>query len=380
MTKDLKEHIEKNTDKYFSKTKKIVESVGDVNVVYAVFLRIKSIYACKVAITFLLNTAKANSLNLKVYENYKEGDIVEAKQPLFFIEGSFKDLVELETLILQLVGFPCITAINSYLMSLTLPKVDFISMVARHLANPQMVELCEYGVSVGSNKAKLENANGFIGSSVDDSAKLFGNKEGLGTMPHALIGYAGSTLNSAILYNNTIKPNKMTVLVDYFGKEITDSLEVCNYFYDMAKAGDLSLRLDTHGGRFLEGLDEAKSIEIIRKYEANAFDIYQDSESINHIVGKGVSVACVFALRESLDKAGFNKVKIVVSSGFDLIKCKIMATLNAPIDVVGTGSTMPKVFGTSFATADIISYAGKPSVKVGREFLIDAWERFKTKR
>jgi nicotinate phosphoribosyltransferase len=199
-------------------------------------------------------------------------------------------------------------------------------------------------------------------------------------MPHALIGYAGSTLNSAILYNNTIKPKKMTVLVDYFGKEITDSLEVCNYFYDMAKAGNLSLRLDTHGGRFLEKLDEAKSIEIINKYQPHAFDIYQDTESINHIIGKGVSVASVFAFREALDSAGFNKVKIVVSSGFDLIKCKIMANLNAPIDVVGTGSTMPKVFGTSFATADIISYAGKPSVKVGREFLIDAWERFKSKR
>lgn len=380
MIKNLKHYILQNTDKYFTKTKKIVENISDISVVYAVFLRTTSIYATKPVIDFLNNLAVNENLKFKIYENYKEGDIVEATKPLFFIEGSFKDIVELETLLLQMVGFPCITAYNAYLMSLALPNVDFVSMMARHLANPDMVELCEYGVSVGSTKAKKEGAKGFVGTSVDRNAKLFGTEEGLGTMPHALIGYAGSTLNAAILYNNILKPKKITVLVDYFGKEITDSLEVCNYFNSFAKDGNLALRIDTHGGRFLEGLDEAKSIDIIRKYQPNAFDIYQDNDSINAIIGKGVSVASVFAFRQALDNAGFNNVKIMVSSGFDLVKCKIMANLKAPIDLIGTGSTMPKVFSTSFATADIISYAGKPSVKVGREFLLTEWENFRSKK
>ena len=30
----------------------------------------------------------------------------------------------------------------------------------------------------------------------------------------------------------------MTVLVDYFGKEVTDTLEVCNFFKKHAKKGN----------------------------------------------------------------------------------------------------------------------------------------------
>ena len=42
-------------------------------------------------------------------------------------------------------------------------------------------------------------------------------------MPHALIGYAGSTVDAARLYHDTF-PDELTVLVDYFGQEITDAL------------------------------------------------------------------------------------------------------------------------------------------------------------
>ena len=40
-------------------------------------------------------------------------------------------------------------------------------------------------------------------------------------MPHALIGYAGSTLRAAELFHQTIPDTPLTVLVDYFGAEIT---------------------------------------------------------------------------------------------------------------------------------------------------------------
>ena len=46
----------------------------------------------------------------------------------------------------------------------------------------------------------------------------------------------------------------MTVLVDYFGQEITDSLAVCRRFPDLAAAGKLAIRIDTHGGRFCRRL------------------------------------------------------------------------------------------------------------------------------
>jgi nicotinate phosphoribosyltransferase len=46
-----------------------------------------------------------------------------------------------------------------------------------------------------------------------------------------------------------------------------------------------------------------------------------------------------------------------------------MASVQAPIDVVGTGSYLPQQWTETYATADIIEYDGRPSVKVGREFL-----------
>ena len=49
-------------------------------------------------------------------------------------------------------------------------------------------------------------------------------------MPHALIGYAGSTLKAAQMFHSTWPDEPLTVLIDYFGKEITDGLMVCRSF------------------------------------------------------------------------------------------------------------------------------------------------------
>ena len=75
-------------------------------------------------------------------------------------------------------------------------------------------------------------------------------------------------------------------------------------------------------------------------------------------------------MREALDEAGFTKVRLVVSSGFGVAKCRVMADTSAPIDVVGTGSFIPEDWHETYATADIIAYDGEPRVKVGREFLL----------
>ena len=42
-------------------------------------------------------------------------------------------------------------------------------------------------------------AIGFIGCATDHTAPFFGREKGMGTMPHALIGYAGSTVDAARL-------------------------------------------------------------------------------------------------------------------------------------------------------------------------------------
>ena len=48
-------------------------------------------------------------------------------------------------------------------------------------------------------------------------------------MPHALIGYANDTLE-AKLFHQTFPDRPLTVLVDYFGKEVDDALRVARHF------------------------------------------------------------------------------------------------------------------------------------------------------
>src|SRR6185437_3062384 len=62
----------------------------------------------------------------------------------------------------------------------------------------------------------------------------------------------------------------LTVLVDYFGREVTDTLAVCRRFPDLAAAGQLAVRLDTHGGRYVEGLDLSQSYAILERRAQSA--------------------------------------------------------------------------------------------------------------
>ena len=162
----------------------------------------------------------------------------------------------------------------------------------------------------------------------------------------------------------------MTVLVDYFGQEITDSLAVCRRYPELAEAGELSVRLDTGGGRFIEELDPQTSYAVLERNVPEAIRGYRSEVELRYLIGTGVSAAGVWHVRERLDEAGFDQVQIVASSGFGAAKCKTMAVANAPIDVIGTGSYLPDVWTETYATADIVAYNGKPRVKVGREFLL----------
>jgi nicotinate phosphoribosyltransferase len=233
-----------------------------------------------------------------------------------------------------------------------------------------MQEMMAYAAAVGSEAAKREGAVVFIGNANDGTAHWFGQARGLGTMPHSLIGYAGSTLRAAEMFHDTFPDEAMTVLVDYFGREVSDALAVCARFPQLAASGLLSFRLDTHGGRFLEGLDPAESYAVLERYAPGAIRRYRSETELRFLVGTGVSAAAIWRTREALDAAGYTKAKIVVSSGFGVEKCRVMADARAPIDVVGTGSFIPDQWHETYATADIIEYDGVPTVKLGREFLL----------
>jgi nicotinate phosphoribosyltransferase len=359
------------TDHYFLRTKEIVARHGDVTVTYAVFLRRPVISAPRFALDFLTKAAAERGVGFAIDLLHEEGAMVGAGEPIMTITGSLVQLVDLETLYLQRLGAACVAAYNAYAMCLEMPKTAFLAMDARHCAGAEMAEMMAYAASVGSAAAKREaGVTGFIGNANTDTAHFFGLETGLGTMPHALIGYAGSTLRAAEMYRETFPDEPMTVLVDYFGQEITDALAVCRRFAEFAGTGGLSFRLDTHGGRYCEGLDPARSYAVLDRHARTAIRGYRTEEELRYLIGTGVSAAAIWWLRESLDKAGFPAARIVASSGFSPAKCRMMAVAQAPVDVVGTGSFLPDRWTETYATADIISYDGVPRVKLGREFLL----------
>jgi len=385
--------VSQMTDKYFTNTRMVVEANGDVEVTYAVFLRRRCIAALEPAERLI----KAIVPEAEITRFYPDGEIVPAERKLMEVRGPMSKLSEVETLLLQKTGFPSVSAVNAYEMCMALPGAAFIDMHARHGSGIDMNMLAAYGASVGSDAARKANKDvrGFIGSSQDVTAPMFGAKAGIGTMPHALVGYTdGDVLKAIQLFSERLPHiDHLVALVDFNGKEITDSLRTADWFFNEAKLDEkgktLGVRLDTHGGRFAEGLDYEKSIETVGRWldvngEYNiveqvlgprAFQLDPGNILVDKVrrvlFGSGVSVANIICTREALDEAGFDKAQIVASSGFSPQKCQIMGAARAPIDTVGTGSFLPATLTETYATADIIAYNGVPRVKLGREFLFE---------
>ena len=172
------------------------------------------------------------------------------------------------------------------------------------------------------------------------------------------------------MFHEAFPDEPLTVLVDYYAQEVSDSLAVAARFPELAAAGRLAVRVDTHGGRFVEGLDTASSYAVLERHAPEAIRTYRTETELRWLVGTGVSAAAVFHLRDALDAAGHGAVKIVASSGFGPAKCRLMGEVQAPIDTVGTGSYLPERWSETYAAADVIAYGDRSAVKVGREFLL----------
>src|SRR5665213_389278 len=260
------EQVPRLTDTYFLRTKDIVRRFGDRPVTYAVFMRRPVIATPRLMVEFLERMAAERNTRFQIDLTHAEGEWVGAGEPIVYITGSLYHLVDLETIYLQKLGPACVAAYNAYAMCVDLPRTTFLAMDARHCAGAEMAEMMAYAASVGSEAAKREvGAVGFVGNATDATAHFFGQKHGRGTMPHALIGYAGSTLRAAEMFRETFPDEPLTVLIDYFGMEITDALAVARRFPELASEGKLAVRLDTHGGRYIEELDVGRSYAVLER-------------------------------------------------------------------------------------------------------------------
>jgi nicotinate phosphoribosyltransferase len=69
-------------------------------------------------------------------------------------------------------------------------------------------------------------------------------------------------------------------------------------------------------------------------------------------------------VRAALGAAGHERVRIVVSGGFDAEKIRAFEAIDAPVDSYGVGSSL--LGGQNDFTADVVMVEGRPCAKAGR--------------
>jgi nicotinate phosphoribosyltransferase len=178
-----------------------------------------------------------------------------------------------------------------------------------------------------------------VGVTTDEQASWWGGR-GLGTVPHSLIAaYGGDTVLAATKFAEWAPADmNVTVLVDFENDSVRTALEVA----DALGPRLWGVRLDTSESlvdRSLWG-------------------------ELGDFTPTGVNERLVRKLRDALDGAGHDAVRIVVSGGFTVDKIRAFEERAVPVDAYGIGSSL--IRGSNDFTADIVMTDGNPSAKVGR--------------
>ena len=182
---------------------------------------------------------------------------------------------------------------------------------------------------------------GAIGVSTDAQASWWGS-EGVGTVPHALIAaYGGDTVKASCKFADYMPASvRLVTLVDFDNDCVATSLKCAEALGDRL----YGVRLDTS-----ETMVDRSVIPQMGSFKPT-----------------GVNPQLVTNVRRALDERGFNKVKIVVSGGFDVDKIRHFEELGVPVDAYGVGSSLFQ--GRYDFTADVVLLDGKPCAKAGRDY------------
>lgn len=266
-------------------------------------------------------------------------DEYNAEETFVVIEGRAQDVIPLETVLLGIMSAET-TRLNDHqeidLSSITkrvreikeqIGKRDLYYFGARHWHYSQDKEI---------SKAVFDG--GVVAASTNEGASII-NRKGIGTIPHSLenifawkYGLENAVLETTLAFDNVMDTTIPRVaLVDYANKEIEDSLKVARELGNKL----YGIRIDTCGENLMQGAELGT-----KKY-------WQ---------GNGVTVTGVRAVRKALDEAGFNEVKIILSSGFGELE-KVQEFVKAEkilgiklFDALGVGN----LFNARIATMDVV--------------------------
>lgn len=321
------------SDKYFVRAREVLQADGeDPAVTMQVFqkrhARLGGIDEAIAILKLCLTDGYAWS-DLDVLA-LRDGDAIRPWEPVLEITGPYAAFAHLETLYVGVLSRRTSVATNTRaVVEAAWPK-SIMFFPARH---------DHWLVQTGDGYAA--HIAGAIGVSTDAQASWWGS-EGLGTLPHALIAaYDGDTVRATTAFARHMPDDvRVIALVDFENDSVRTSLEV---------ARALGPRL--HGVR----LDTSESLvdESIR-VQMGDFD------------PRGVNPQLVHNVRNALDAAGFQSVKIVVSGGFTASKIRRFEDLEVPVDSYGVGSSL--VRERYDFTADVVRVEGEPVAKVGRRY------------
>jgi nicotinate phosphoribosyltransferase len=259
-----------------------------------------------------------------------DGDEVAPWETVMTIEGDYTLFAHLETPYLGVLARRTLVSTNVRRVVEAARGKPILFFPARH---------DHHRVQTGDGYAA--HVAGAIGVSTDAQASWWGGR-GIGTVPHALIAaYGGNTVLAATKFAESASEDvNVVVLVDFENDSVRTSLEVARAMGDRL----WGVRLDTSRtlvDRSLWG-------------EMGDFD------------PRGVNERLVRKVRDALDENGFERVKIVVSGGFDVERIREFEAKNVPVDSYGVGSSL--IRGDNDFTADIVLTDGLASAKVGRNY------------
>jgi len=259
-----------------------------------------------------------------------DGDEISPWETVMTIEGDYTLFAHLETCYLGVLARRTLISTNTRRVVHAARGKPILFFPARH---------DHHRVQTGDGYAA--HVAGAIGVSTDAQASWWGGR-GIGTVPHALIAaYGGNTVLAATKFAESGQEGvNIVVLVDFENDSVRTSLEVARALGDRL----WGVRLDTSRtlvDRSLWG-------------EMGDFD------------PRGVNERLVHKVRAALDENGFERVKIVVSGGFDVERIREFEEKGVPVDSYGVGSSL--IRGDNDFTADIVLADGLPSAKVGRTY------------
>ena len=277
-----------------------------------------------------------------------DGDSVEPWEPFLTIEGPQQYYAYLETVLLGVIARPTATATAT-------AKVVKAARGKPILFFPARFD--HFWVQATDGYAAMKA--GAFGVSTDANADYWG-EEGLGTIPHALIGaYYGSTSAAALAFDRQIDGNVNRIaLVDWDNDCVGTTLDVvkahCQAYYGTGDDPAIWHKVIGAGKGKLWGVRFDTGGTLRDKTVTP-----QDRWSL------GVCPELVFRARQIFDQYGLNELKIIVSGGFNTEKIELFENLAVPVDIYGVGSTL---FQEKIdVTADVVLVEGKPCAKIGRK-------------